>query len=571
MNKLKIFSVALVLFGAGTYAQDLNQANKAIDAEQYEKAKTILKSVVASKPDEGKNFFILGNLYLTQKLQDSAKIFFDKGLVAKSGMQFNYIGLGQIDLENGNKAGALANFDKAVINVKKKDFEEFLFIGRAYMNPVNPDYKKALENLNKAKLSAPLNAQVLLSLGDAYVGDKNVNEAYSAYRNAYDADKSVLRAKLQLGVITKGSKAFKEAEDEFNKILVENPNYGPAYRELAETYYLKALNEKDQTKYPELNKKAIEFYEKYMTMTDYSLDSRMRHADFLILTKDYKALEAEATAMQKLDKVNPRILRYLGYSAYQNGNSDAAIKALDDFLAKDKSKIIGRDYLYLGLAKTQKALTVTTNAENKQVGTVDKALFDLGIADIRKGVELDPSMANELNDFGKKFFDLKLYKEAAGIYEIATTNPNSRNFLYDNFYLGYALYYDNAYKPETEPVDVASLKKALVAFDNVIKERPKQQDAYLYKARLNSLITNDTVAQDDMVKSYEDYVRVVTEKGPEEAAKAENKKKFIEAYNNIAIHFLKTDKVKAKENLDKVLALDPANEDALANMKFVKQ
>jgi hypothetical protein len=31
-----------------------------------------------------------------------------------------------------------------------------------------------------------------------------------------------------------------------------------------------------------------------MDLTDYSLASRMRHADFLILAKDYKALEAEA-------------------------------------------------------------------------------------------------------------------------------------------------------------------------------------------------------------------------------------------------------------------------------------
>jgi hypothetical protein len=38
-------------------------------------------------------------------------------------------------------------------------------------------------------------------------------------------------------------------------------------------------------------KKAIDNYEKYMSLTDYSLNSRMRHADFLILVKDYKALE----------------------------------------------------------------------------------------------------------------------------------------------------------------------------------------------------------------------------------------------------------------------------------------
>ncbi len=69
-----------------------------------------------------------------------------------------------------------------------------------------------------------------------------------------------------------------------------------------------------------------------MSLTDYSMNSRMRHADFLILVKDYKALETEANKMIELDKVNPRIYRYLGYSAYENGNYDVAIKSLEDYM-----------------------------------------------------------------------------------------------------------------------------------------------------------------------------------------------------------------------------------------------
>ncbi|WP_319800041.1 hypothetical protein [Flavobacterium sp. N1718] len=240
----------------------------------------------------------------------------------------------------------------------------------------------------------------MLSLGDAYYGDKNVNEAYSAYRNAYDADNTVLRAKIQLGVITKYSKAFAEAKAEFEKVLTANPNYGPAYRELAETYYLWALN--DKAKYADYNKTAISYYEKYMSLTDYSLASRMRHADFLILTKDYKALEAEANAMEKLDKVNPRILRYLGYAAYENGNIDRAISALNSFLSKSNAKIIGRDYLYLGFAKAMKALTVTKDAEGKQSGTVDAALFADAITNIRKGVELDANNGQRIERIRQK-------------------------------------------------------------------------------------------------------------------------------------------------------------------------
>lgn len=564
---MRLFSIGLIALASGAFAQDIEQAKKAIEAEQFEKAKKMLKAAIAAKPDQGKAYLILGNVYLMQKIQDSAVATFKTGITVKTNPNFNYIGLGQVDLDNSNTSGALANFNKALEVARKKDYEELMYIGKAYTNSANPDYKKALEYLNKAKEIAPTNPQVQLALGDALLGDKNVNEAFSAYRNAADTDPTLLRAKLQLGVLKKGSRAFNEAKADFDNILAANPNYSPAFRELAETYYVWALN--DKPKYAEYNKKAIEYYEKYMSMTDYSLDSRMRHADFLVLTKDYKGLEAEASAMQKLDKVNPRILRYLGYSAYQNGNVDAAITALNDFFSKDKAKIIGRDYLYLGLAKTQKSLKTTAGADGKDTHTIEESLFNAGIVDIRKGVEMDPAMANELNDFGKKFFDLKLYKEAAAIYEIATTNPKSRNFLYDNFYLGYALYFSNANKEEGQ-MDIPALKKADTAFANVIAESPNTQDAYIYKARVNSLIPNDPAAEAEMVKNYEEYVKVVTAKGAAEVAKESNKKKFIEAYNNIGIVYAKTDKVKAKEYFEKVLALDPADETALNTIKLLK-
>jgi Mlc titration factor MtfA (ptsG expression regulator) len=43
---------------------------------------------------------------------------------------------------------------------------------------------------------------------------------------------------------------------------------------------------------------------KYMTLTDYSLDSRMRHMTSLLLR--YKALEIEAEKMKQIDKINPK-------------------------------------------------------------------------------------------------------------------------------------------------------------------------------------------------------------------------------------------------------------------------
>jgi tetratricopeptide (TPR) repeat protein len=568
MNKLKIFSVALLAVGFSSVAQDLEQAQRAIAVEKFDDAKKILKKLTTENADEGKNFFVLGNLYLKDNIVDSAKIYFEKGLAARKNANFNNIGLGQIALDKKDAIKSNELFNRAQSDMRRRDFEEFLYIGRAFLNVDTPNYASALLFLNKAKEIQPNDAQVLLSLGDAYYGDGNVNDAYSAYRNAYDADNSVLRAKLQLGAITRGSKAFQEAKNAFDNILSIDPNYGPAYRELAETFYVWSLNDSDN--YAPYNKKAIDYYEKYMTMTDYSLDSRMRHADFLILTKDYAALEKEANQMKKLDKVNPRILRYLGYSAYENGNNEETIKAINEFLATPNIKPIGRDYLYLGMAKTNKALTLATPEDSTSVDTVEPILFESGVADLLKGVQMDPAMANELNDIGKKFFDIKLYNDAAKIYEVATSNPNSRNYLYDNFYLGYALYFGNVNLPEGEKINPIVVEKASKAFENVIAVSPTTQDAYIYKARINSLLEDNVEAQAKMVKNYEEFIKVVTEKGVAEMNKPANVTKFVEAYTNMGTHFAATNKEKAKGLYEKALVLDPTNAIALARLKALK-
>ncbi|HSD06423.1 tetratricopeptide repeat protein [Flavobacterium sp.] len=556
MNKLKVLSIALFAIVASVKAQDLDQAKKAIDAEQFESAKTILKSIIQAKPTNGNAAFYLGNVYLLQNNADSAKIYYQKGLAGTEGARLNNIGLGLIDLDNGNPEAAEAKFALATKDLKKKDIEEYIFIGRAYTFSTKPNYKKALEYLNKAKLINPQDPQLNLALGNAYFGDGNQNEAYSAYRNAYAVDNSLIRAKMQLGVLLKGAKAYSEAIKAFDEVIVINAKYGPVYRELAETYYLWGRNE--PSKYKMYIEKALLNYEKYLSLTDYSLHSRMRHADFLVLAGEYKALEAEANKMVELDKVNPRILRYLGISAYQNGNYDVAIKSLESFIADPTNKIIAFDYQTLGFAKIKKA--VGEDGKN-----LDTALFDNGIQDIKKSSEMDAnSLAINISDVGKKLYELKLFKQAAAVYEIAVANKESKNYILDNFYLGNSLYFDNTRK-DVKP-DPAALQRADSAYAAVIEASPKTQDAYLYRARTNSLLENDELT----IKYYNDYVNIVTEKGPEELAKPAVVKKIIESYNTAAASYANTDKAKAIEYFNKTLSIDPTNQYALDSLKSLK-
>lgn len=554
MKTFKIFSL-LLLASASMNAQDVDQASKAIDAEQYEKAKSILKGILNTTPTNGKASFLLGNVYLRQSVEDSAKIYFQKGLAAKEGANLNNIGLGQIDLDNNKITEAKANFTLATATIKRKSIEEYIFIARAYMNASTPDYKAAIEVLNRAKAVNPNDAQLQLALGDAFYGDKNQNEAYVAYRAAYGTDSSLIRAKMQSGVLLKGARAFNEAVKAYDEVIALNPNYGPVYRELAETYYLWANT--DGKKYTENIQKSLGFYEKYMSLTDYSLSSRMRHADFLILAKDYKALEIEANKMKELDKVNPRILRYLGYAAFENGNIDAAITALTDFTTKSTNKIIARDYFYLAQAKTKKA-------QGADGMITDKVAFDDVLSNYKKAIELDEKIANELNAIGKAYFTKKQYKEAASVFELAIATTTSKNFLEDNIYYGLCVYTENRNK-KLEELDKEAMIKADKSLDVVIAATPSYLESYLYKARINNTLENDEVAQ----VTYQKFIDLVVVKTPEEIAA--NKTKLIEAYNNIAAIYANTDKPKAVEYFTKTLELDPANKYALDSVKVLKQ
>ena len=558
MNISKLtLGVALFASAITVQAQDINQAKRAIDAEQFESAKSLLKSIIKDKPANGEAFFTLGNVYLTQKVQDSAKLYFQNGLSAADKGLLNNIGLGQMDLDANNSAAAQAKFASVTKEMRRKDFQEYIYIARAYLNAEKPDYKNAIEILNKAVAINSSDAQLQLALGDAYYGDGKQNEAYVAYRNAFQADNTLLRAKMQLGVLLKGAKSYDEALKAYNEVIAINPNYGPVYRELAETYYKIARNKPSQA--AANYKTAMGYYDKYMSLTDYSIHSGMRRADFMILVEDYVALEVEANKMIELDKVNPRIYRYLGYSAYKNGNVDVAIKSLDKFINSPGNKAIALDYSYLGLTKIKKG----TSADGS---SIEPAAFQSGLVDIKKAIEMEPLAVQDLSEVGKSMFSKKLYSQAAALFEFGANTKESTTYLDDNIYYGLAHYYANVYKAKDVKVDAVALEKSIVAFGKVLEASPSYLEAYLYLARTNRLLEKD----DAMVKNYEDYVAKTMELGAEEVAKDAVKAKIIESYNNIAASYANTDKVKAIEYFNKTLALDAANAYANESIKILK-
>ncbi|MXV51628.1 tetratricopeptide repeat protein [Pedobacter sp. HMF7647] len=542
-------SIAFVMAGTSVFAQDVNEAKKAIDAEQYQKAEGILKKLVASQPTAAENYFFLGDVYLKNDYPDSAKMTFNKGVAAAASSPLNYIGLGAVELENNNAAGAKTNFDKAASLAGKKDNKTFLYIGKAYVSAPKPDYNTALTFLNKAKAVNEKDGEVFLALGDAHRGLKDNSAAYSDYRTAYDLDKNLLRSKIGLGIINKQSKAFKESTDEFNGVIALNANYGPAYRELAETYYLWANNEPKE--YDARIKQAVDYYKKYLDLTDRSIDSRMRYADFLYLSKDYKALIEEAKAMSSQQNANARVYRYLGYADFQSGDYAGAVQALNTFISKaDTSRIIASDYLNLG---------------QSQIKAGDKAA---GIASLKKAIAKDSTNAAAMSEVGKTLYDSRNYAEAADAYEIAIKDPKTP--LLDFYYLGVSHYFDyGAKKTANQNPDKQILVQADSAFSKLLQRSPTTEQALLYRGRIHRLMDDEQDSQGLAVPYFEQFIQLVTVTRPEKAEK--NKTGLVESYLYLGSVAARKDNnvTKAKEYFNKALALDPANAPAQQAMKAI--
>lgn len=560
MKKNVLITLLLTIVSTIVYGQDLISVQKAIDAEQFDKAKNILQSLTLNSEIDGESYFQLGRLYVTLNEIDSAQIYFKKGLPIKKNGKLNYVGLGFIDLNNGNKQSAKESFEKALQGIRKKDTKELIYIAEAYIYADNPDYEKAVDYLNRVLKINPKLAQAYILLGNAHYKLTNVSEAYSAYRNALDYDNNLLQPRLQMAVITKWSKAFPDAIKALNEIAEIDSEFGPVYRELAETYYLWA-NE-DPSKYKEYIAKALDYYKKYMSLTDYSLDSRMRHADFLILAKDYAALEKETQEMQKIDKVNIRILRYHGYSAYENKHYMEAVKALDEFITKVPRRAITSDYIYL--TKARFALAVDT------VGTVlNQPEFDNALASLNKVVEKQPALIEEFAPLAVKIYKTKDYINAAKLLEVVLKNPKSS--LVDQFYYANSIFYYVAQKEEEErSLYVDLINKADTAYATIIERAPTTQDAYFNRARLNRFIETEE-AEKKVAEIFEAYIKTILEKGNGELEKQNVKRNLSEAYTSIGAYYSNIEKDKAIENFEKALEIDPENEHAQQSLNFLKK
>jgi len=553
------FTLGLVMMGgAASFAQSLADAKKAIDAEQYQKARAMLKTLTVSQPKQGDVYFNLGNVYLLIEEVDSAKAIFTKGTIADPKNALNYVGLGHADLFDNNVAGAKANFDKA-IELGKKDYLTYMYIGRSYFDQPKPDYAAALPNLQKADEleTKDKDPEVFIALGDYWADQRKNTQAYEQYSKATDIDPNIKRVKVQVARMIKMADGYADAEQKIKDVIGVDPNYGPAYRELAEIQMQWSF--RDATVSKAKREESLSNYKKYLDLTDKSFESRYRYAQFLVYAEDWTTLAAELQTL-KTDSSNPKnfvLHRMQGYSAVENKNYDVAIKSLSQLFVKkeDAPRIAGSDYLFLGKAY-------------QGIGN-----DSLAVVNITKAAELDTTKAEELAVLGKQLFDAQKFERAAAAYkksiELNSANLNIANNYY---FLGYSNYfaYTTAYKAGKNPA-----KEILIEADSAFSKVNQLavghdiEAAYLFRARIGKLLDNAESPAGLAVPHYLKYIETVTVTRPEKANIPQVKSNLIDTYNYLGSYYSVSDKEKAKEYLNKTLALDPQNAYAIQSLKIL--
>jgi tetratricopeptide (TPR) repeat protein len=555
ISKISKLVLALIFIGSSVFAQSLADAKKAIDAEQYQKAKSMLKNLTTTQADKDENFFYLGWVYILQDYPDSAKTVFTKGISINPKSALNYAGLGAAAFVDKDRNTATTNFNQAVA-LAGKNSKPYVYVGKAYLLKATEgkvdaaDANAAIAVLNKGKAINPKDAELLVALGDAYRTQLKSTEALGNYQTALELDPKLAIAKVATGVLWRYADNYEDSERLFKEALAIDPNFGPAYREWAETDIRWSL--RDPKMASAKVKEGLDNYRKYIALTDMSVESRMRYADFLLYAGDFKALQTEAAALSKLANGNLRTYRYLAYAAFENKDYPAALTAMNTWVTKaDPKRVIPRDYLYLGRIQIA----------NQQ--------DSLGIHSLQKAYDLDTTQADVYVEIAKSLYANKKYEKAGDAYMKYVTKAR-RVSLNDylaagrSYYIAYEDQLFSTAKPKPTP-DSTLLIKADTAFSYIEhKATAPVAPVVLLRARVKDYMDKDRNNIKGLAKPYyEQYIQLMTANPPTDE---KGKKTIAEAYAYLGLfyQYKEKDDAKATESFTKAKEFDPNNKQAAA-------
>lgn len=518
MLKRNLIFAALVLAFSFTslFAQNMDEGKKLLKNESFRKAIEIFNKI--NTPEA---YYYLGEAYFHLEKYDSAKTAYQNGINADKDFGLNYAGLAKVNFKENNSAEAEKNIAKALEIADDKNIPIHQAVGEAYISSGKDNAMKAKDILEKAIKITPKkekkDKRTYILLGDMYLTQNDGSKAVENYKRAVDLDSSAV-ALVGIGKIFSYIRNYGEAELSFNNAIRIDPSYPVAYKELAELKY--NLKQYDQ---------AIEYWKKYMSMTEDSPENERRLATIIYLSKDYKTAAQMITNYLQQDPNNANMQHLLAYSYsltddYQNG-----IPAFQKYFQMAKKEdLVSSDYEYYA-----KLLTASGNDS-------------LAAEQLQNALNLDSTRTDLYSNLLQTYSKLKKPEMVISLVQSKKTPLTALDY----FEYGRALY------------TVKDYTKADSAFASFIALKPELPIGYVWRAR--SAANLDPETEKGLAKPYYEQALPILEKDS-----VKYKKELIEAYSYLGYYYyLQNDIPTMKQNWQKVLDLDPTNQQAIDAIKF---
>ncbi|MGV9013087.1 MAG: tetratricopeptide repeat protein [Flavobacteriales bacterium] len=512
-------------------------AVKLTDKEQFERATSAFKQLVAASPTSGTDWFYFGENYYANDRSDSAAACYQRGIEVNSTFPLNHAGMGKVLREAGKNDLAQAQFDKAVElataktnkNSKQDIAATYREVAEGMLAGASPDYTGALAMVQKAIDLYPKDPEAYILKGDALF-DRNPRDGSAPlenYKLAMQLDALNAKPVARKAFMYYRAKNFPSSIEEYTNAITLDPGFAPAYRGRAEAYF-KARD----------FDKATTDMKKYLELNVGNTSARVRNAQFLFLVKQYDESLSEIQSLENDGVKNMTLKRLKAFDMEEKGMHVAADSALQAYFAEQPDeKEISVDYEYA--AKIDQSLGKLQAADT--LSTAPRMAYDSLAGEMYlKAASMEPTKDYLYLEAAKAFTDGRVYGKAiAAMKQKTNANPEVNDWYYLGAMANRAKRYQTA-------------DSAWAAY---IEKQPNIYQGYLYRAR--SQAGMDT-AEVKTWSALPYYKNVIQKMKPEEIDG--HKTDLEEAYNYMGLYFLYNksdmDRAKAKCWFEKVSALN---------------
>ena len=528
MLKKWLLSIMILLTGTISFCQSIDTGKKLMYYERWEGAEQNFEKLISQDSSNLDAYYWLTEVLIEKEKLEEARQLEKKlndYLTTNSQVErsmLDRIREAELLLLSGDVGAARLIFDDLLKKTKEKNPDVLIAIVRAWVHTKNPDYNHLLYLLDKAEKKDKNNPVIFSLRGDVYRRLNNGGKAVQSYQQALQKDPSFAEAAYKIGKIYLTQNNPEMFLQYFNEAVTKDPAYAPAYYELYYYYYFRDVN------------KARQYLDQYIAHADPSVENDYLLTDLLFVSqKPEEAIEKASSLLRSQgEAAKPRLYKLIAYSYDAIGDSNQALQYIQQYFQKEHdTNYVAKDY------------ELMANLQSKFPGNEEAVVKNLELA-----IEKDTVRANKVTYATKlaETFKKKGDKHTEAKWLGALYNWKNDPTNLDLYYWGMAHYAASEYT------------KADSVFKQYTEKYPEHVQGFYWRAKSNALI--DSTMEDGLAIPY--YQKVI-EMASTDSVK--NRSLLIQSYGYLGAYQanVKKDFVVALESFEKILSLDPGNNDAL--------